>query len=419
MNHFTLTCKDEETTGGIRDTPALTLSSVCSRWRRNVLSMPSLWSGISLACRQSMSGTDGYDEKLPFILDILLRRALPHPLTIAIDVAADFEDFKHPVLTRLTNDTHRWRSFTLQSDTDGLLSLFEHRDPALNPPNFPLLEILDLRIIMEDDSDLNMFVHTAPKLKNIVVPRIPTRSSLEFSIFAPLAHLEFWFPYVDEIQNITDNCHCLLSLKTEEAVHSDEEESPPNPTPCRTVNSLILLHDSAGSKDCSIFPYLTLPSLKTIHLERGNQVMRQADWTNFDCFMAFLSRSSCSLTTLSIQSLALADLKLIVLLTHLPTLLDLCVDDSYVLPEASPITDQFIDSLHVHRTNSHRPIIPRLQFLKLDVGASTFGDASVTDMVRSRWLPKFRVSGGIGALGRLSAGVYDQVSKSRRGRGCV
>ncbi|KAE9407394.1 hypothetical protein BT96DRAFT_795010, partial [Gymnopus androsaceus JB14] len=86
MNHFTLTCKDEETSGDIRDTPALTLSSVCSRWRRNALSMPSLWSGISLAC-QPMSGTDGYEEKLPFILDVFLSRALPHPLTIAIDVA--------------------------------------------------------------------------------------------------------------------------------------------------------------------------------------------------------------------------------------------------------------------------------------------------------------------------------------------
>ncbi|KAE9405669.1 hypothetical protein BT96DRAFT_1015398 [Gymnopus androsaceus JB14] len=99
--------------------------------------------------------------------------------------------------------------------------------------------------------------------------------------------------------------------------------------------------------------------------------------------MAFLARSSCLLTTLSIEILAFADLKLIDLVTHLPTLLNLSIDDSDVAPGCSPITDRFIESLQVHETGS---MVPRLHSLKLNVGASTFNDGIVVDMVRSRWI---------------------------------
>ncbi|KAE9407379.1 hypothetical protein BT96DRAFT_809569, partial [Gymnopus androsaceus JB14] len=78
MNHF----GDAKTRGAITDLPALVVSSVCSRWRRNGLSMPSLWSRISLVC-QPMGRNDG-DEELLSALESFLSRAGQHPLTVTI-----------------------------------------------------------------------------------------------------------------------------------------------------------------------------------------------------------------------------------------------------------------------------------------------------------------------------------------------
>ncbi|KAE9405672.1 hypothetical protein BT96DRAFT_314125 [Gymnopus androsaceus JB14] len=97
--------------------------------------------------------------------------------------------------------------------------------------------------------------------------------------------------------------------------------------------------------------------------------------------MALLSRSSCSLATLSIESLTLVGFNLIDLVTHLPSLHNLSTNDSYAPPECNPITDRFIEMLQVRDTGSHRPIVPRLRSLKLNVGASTFNDGLVIDMV--------------------------------------
>ncbi|KAE9393602.1 hypothetical protein BT96DRAFT_761248, partial [Gymnopus androsaceus JB14] len=42
MNHFVVD-NPSKTRGDIRQIPALALSTVCSRWRRNGLAMPNIW----------------------------------------------------------------------------------------------------------------------------------------------------------------------------------------------------------------------------------------------------------------------------------------------------------------------------------------------------------------------------------------
>ncbi|KAF5371424.1 hypothetical protein D9757_010003 [Collybiopsis confluens] len=110
--------------------------------------------------------------------------------------------------------------------------------------------------------------------------------------------------------------------------------------------------------------------------------------------MNFVQRSSFPLTTLSLQNLALSDSNLVDLLRHLPTLVNLIVDDK-MLTKLNPLTEQFTSSLHAYRPSPLRsnasPIVPRLQSLTLSCGASTFNDAAIVDMVRSRWIPSARL----------------------------
>ncbi|KAE9403837.1 hypothetical protein BT96DRAFT_451776 [Gymnopus androsaceus JB14] len=245
------------------------------------------------------------------------------------------------------------------------------------------------------EDDLNLLAHTAPKLKKLsATMSSPEDFEVEIPLFVQLEHLEVYSLLAHELQILMDSNHHLVSLKIEDTVERTLDDEP-SPTPCHTIDTLTLFQ-TVTSHNQSVLSYLTLSSLKVIRLERSafheQEVpprICQSDWRYFNQFMAFLSRSSCPLTTLSIESLALADSKLINLLTHIPTLVNLSINDSYVLQKHSPITGRFIKSL---RATSQPPIVPRLHSLKLDVGGSTFKDRSVVNMVRSRWIPEKRTS---------------------------
>ncbi|KAF9077088.1 hypothetical protein BDP27DRAFT_1313118 [Rhodocollybia butyracea] len=108
--------------------------------------------------------------------------------------------------------------------------------------------------------------------------------------------------------------------------------------------------------------------------------------------MVFVKQSSFQLTTLSIHQLSISDVNLVDILVHLPTLHNLTVNDNGISPECSPISSDFIESLHGYRTSSLRlqeaAIIPRLRSLRLlNVAATTFSDLLVVEMVQSRWIP--------------------------------
>ncbi|KAE9383460.1 hypothetical protein BT96DRAFT_1033039 [Gymnopus androsaceus JB14] len=165
---------------------------------------------------------------------------------------------------------------------------------------------------------------------------------------------------------------------------------PASPRTCSSIKTLTLCRGfvtrtNRNLPEHSVLPYLTLPSLQTLHFEPSNQ---PGSWAHFEPFAAFLSRSSPPLTTLMIQNLSLPDSNLISILAQISTLLDLVIDDNNVLPAESPITCDFIESLHAFYLDRATPIVPRLRSLKLDVGAEAFEDALVVDMVQSRWIPE-------------------------------
>ncbi|KAF9065205.1 hypothetical protein BDP27DRAFT_1425020 [Rhodocollybia butyracea] len=123
-----------------------------------------------------------------------------------------------------------------------------------------------------------------------------------------------------------------------------------------------------------------------------NNGVNDEPWGNLDPFIVFVQQSSFQLTTLSIQQLFISDADLVCILVHMPTLQDLTVDDSGISPDCSPVSSEFIESLHGSCTSSLRrqtaALVPRLRSLKLfNVAATSIRDLSVVAMVRSRWCP--------------------------------
>jgi len=142
-----------------------------------------------------------------------------------------------------------------------------------------------------------------------------------------------------------------------------------------------------------VFSTFTLPSLTEliVHLEDEDSMGRIV-WSS-PAFDTFFSRSSCSLTTLSISGVLISDLELITALHLLPSLLNFSVDDRTLLEAETPITPYFILRLHgpvASKSPDPLPsphLLPKLRSLSIIFHGTFFDDSVFVNMVSSRWLP--------------------------------
>ncbi|KAF9032083.1 hypothetical protein BDP27DRAFT_1348742 [Rhodocollybia butyracea] len=375
--------------------PAMVISSVCSRWRRNALSMPVIWSRISLQWKLD-SQDDGYedeDTEVFFPLSNFLDRSKQCSMTVNLDIHGDpFLKPKvlHPSLEKLFGQITRWKDLSFNSDYYDVQELLDC--DRISSASFPVLSILHTSACV-DEKNIGPFLGAAPNLRSLSLASTLRDVPENFSYSSQLSHLDF-VPDKYHIPNLFDRCPRLFSLRITEWLYRNSENHKMIISSSR-LEILTVRHGCYWADDASdsVFPFFRLPSLKALHLEPFMLMTKGGkSWCYFDSFMAFVQRSSFQLTTFSIQQLPISDANLIDILVLLPTLQNLTVDDSGISPEYSSISSGFIESLCSYRTSSLRPqeaaIIPRLRSLRLlNVGVTTFNDQSVLEMVQSRWNP--------------------------------
>ncbi|KAF5390459.1 hypothetical protein D9757_005231 [Collybiopsis confluens] len=149
MNRFSVHRFRVSSVFDFRTAPAMAISSVCSRWRKSALAMPSIWSRIALDWFMDMDDRnswreDGFWDENIFPLYTSLARSLSCPLTIQLHVAADTNvnpACPHPIIARLAQHIQRFNKIIFINSSNSTLS-----DMFLDTasPHFPLLEDLHL-----------------------------------------------------------------------------------------------------------------------------------------------------------------------------------------------------------------------------------------------------------------------------------
>ncbi|KAF9068061.1 hypothetical protein BDP27DRAFT_1327884 [Rhodocollybia butyracea] len=379
-----------DTSRALRSKPAMVISAVCSRWRRNALSMPVIWSRISLQWKMDASRDYRKDEhtEVFFPLSNFLNRSQQCLMTVNLVVyGSPFlkQGVLHPLLEQLFGQMVHWQDFSFDSGDYDVKALLNCH--GIQPFSFPVLSKLCLTW---DEDDLNPFIDTAPNLQSLTwgydFEGIPN----EFSYYSQLFYLDF-LPNYPDIDSLFERCPNLFSLRIPESWR----DYNPQIIACSSKLEILTVRHGEHAPENSVYPLLRLPSLKALHLEifkLRKHVKGRKSWRHFNPFIAFVQRSSFQLTTFSVQQLSISDVNLVDILVHLPTLQNLTVDELGILPKCSSISSGFIESLHGYRTSSLRPqeaaIVPRMRSLRLlNVAAITFDDLTVVEMVQSRWIP--------------------------------
>ncbi|KAF9065201.1 hypothetical protein BDP27DRAFT_1332274 [Rhodocollybia butyracea] len=389
----------------------MVISFVCSRWRQNALSIPAIWSRISLYWDVREKAFDGNwedeDMETVYPLSNFLNRSQQHPMVVDLDIAAGpfiYGRGLHPLLKQLVEQNVRWQSLSYYCEDYSFKDFLDCHDIPL--ASFPVLSRLCFpRSVM--DEDLAPFINAAPNLQSL---------NLTDALLIP----QFPADYNEvEIQNVFNKCSNLISLGLAESTLYGDGVAPVTIPSSSKLEMLTVRHHECWENlrdfSDSVFPLLRLPSLKVLHLvsekygsgltDNDNNILplRWGDhdvlydneletWSKLGPFLVFVQQSAFQLTTFSIQRLSISDANLVDILVLLPTLQDLTVDDSGISPKHSPISSEFIDSLHGCRTSSLRPqtaaLVPRLRSLRLlNVAATSFEDLSVVEMIQSRWSP--------------------------------
>ncbi|KAF9260199.1 hypothetical protein L218DRAFT_1079464 [Marasmius fiardii PR-910] len=326
---------------------AVTLAGVCRRWRDTVMSMPSLWSSLSIQyynCSRFQGDSDG-SEILHRLLKFVLARVGDAPLALhfaCYERSTVYTDNFNLVLEALCRRASQWKSvqfftepsflrhhaFQLAKENLHSLQYLRIDDSERSQTsgefydldslgNFPCIRDLSLDIrLLPHSRSLDSYLPWQQLQTLSVKLHIHSRPSpLEFLLMCPgLSSFSF---IVEGSMKETTGSHILVGT----GVHTF-----PN------LESLSMFAESVLYIP-SFLQHITLPRLSSLEchimrrLEPFEEVYRDAPLVNDNSLFEFLARSSCSITSLTLLEYPISDIELVTLFPLLPHLITLRVTE--------------------------------------------------------------------------------------------
>ncbi|KAF9063705.1 hypothetical protein BDP27DRAFT_1334728 [Rhodocollybia butyracea] len=365
---------DEEGMEAIPYLPAMTVSSVCARWRDLALKSSGLWANLAVV----LLSWDGEPDELSSMVALYLERSRKWKLKLSLDLERKDE---LPSLDLLLQHADRWKSFTYRAYH---LYSFSNK---LSQLHFPELLELDVRRFSDQESSvLDVFEH-APKLRTLSTTVVPPPNA-PFNQLKSLHFLmDMGLSSPTQLANILNNCPSLKSLSLELKRINQEVQDPPVQGTWHNITALTIMEQSVeygsltGSCSEMVFSSLRLPSLTELVVKGSTQ---RTYATN--TLISFITTSSCTITTFTLHGLSVSDVDLIAVLQAMPSILHLEIDDQvdYYSHQRSPISSHLMSSLR-HQSTSIS-LAPKLHSLRLiSEHKEPFDDATFISMVESRW----------------------------------
>ncbi|KAK0220669.1 hypothetical protein IW262DRAFT_1386139 [Armillaria fumosa] len=269
----TISTGDSHQFASTREAPWI-IVHVSSTWRKLALSLPALWSSISV---------DAYRKHTVRMLRVALTRSGTAPLTLSLYLSFMTVDQMKELYLILCGERYRWKSIgiTLESYYGGAAAPFITLLQA--PADYPILESFDL--VMDVPFGVTLpagFFDRAPMLHYIRMAPLLTND-------LPWSRLTTFITSTFTVEQQ------FMILRESPQLQTLEIESYRGTRVPPAANLYPLLHTSLATfevPDISSFPFLTLPALTDLYV---NDIVDKNDADNFS---AFVSQSDCQLESL-------------------------------------------------------------------------------------------------------------------------
>ncbi|KAF9260208.1 hypothetical protein L218DRAFT_1002988 [Marasmius fiardii PR-910] len=396
---------------------AVTIAGVCRRWRDTVMSMPSLWSSLSIRyhnCSRFQRNSDR--ELLHRLLKFVLARVGNAPLVLRFtcyEVTTVYTDGFNLILEALCRRLAKGNLHSLQclriDDSERSRQTSGEFYDLDSLGNFPCIRDLSLDIrLLPHSRSLSSYLPWQQLQTLPVKLHIHSRPSpLEFLLMCPgLSSFSF------EVEEATGS-HILVGT----GVHTF-----PNLEPLSMFAESVLYIPS-------FLQHITLPRLSSLecHIMRSlepfegpaidetlyEEVYRDAPLISDNCLFEFLTRSSCSITSLTLWEFPISDIGLMALSPLLRRLIALRVaepeegreDDAAICTRR--LSDRLVAMVKLNLTecsqsaqaDSASCLLPNLLDLYIAVYERDFDFDALFEAVNSRWTrDPIPVKGGITCL---------------------
>ncbi|KAJ7072147.1 hypothetical protein C8F01DRAFT_231748 [Mycena amicta] len=377
-------------------TAPLVLLQVCRAWRDVALSLPYLWTSLSVV----VGGGQAFPP-LSTASNWLARTGdLPLQLSLNQTNEADRnQELADDILALFIRYLRRWRDVKLDVANPTYGRSLQPTDPLYAP----LLETFHLttcwRLTRNEEimQDLLKMLEGAPRLSSFSVSRLSDLNVAPDSTVAipwtQLTHLDIMFiPSVSACLSIMSGCPLLESCNL--VVDPQQGLLPIAPIVLPALTSLEL-RIPAGEL-ASLLDFAVFPALKNFTLHVQDAYDQQALWPQ-SSFMDFLSRSRCALERLELHDTGVPSSEFIECLRHLSVrgISELVMHDSRDWTWDPIFTPRLVQMLAIPEDADHRLshtdcLLQSLRVLNLGKGCWTCPNGLLSDMIKSRWRTRCR-----------------------------
>ncbi|THU95206.1 hypothetical protein K435DRAFT_798289 [Dendrothele bispora CBS 962.96] len=389
--------------------PALVLSQVCADWRRVAFHTPAIWNDLYF---RFYDHSDHFRRRksnlLRPLIHFCLERSSQAPLNMSLDFftfISNESDLGHIFKTVLAPTSHRWHSLKLWCADEGSIEALWSQAMELSNLESLSISVSMLGSILDISPSLYQarHLHCLSLIAKSDGPSDFTRI-LAFP-WTQITTLSLEAMRIDDLLEILRRCINISKL----VVSETPGDSPLSigtdfVTLDRLVDFEFEVHNPTMTPALNKFlSKMTAPALKQLaiscrHYLGANRAIKLA----LDVVDSFVTRSRCSLSSLSIKKYFMTDSECLSLLHLFPDLKELNIEDHL----SSLITDKLLNGLRttpltgsLFEDRSNIPCIPRLLHLSLcvhDRYDPGFKPETLNEMVKSRWIPDEPYSSEIG-----------------------
>jgi len=321
----------------------------------------------------------GYSRRFVDTIQAHVTRSRGLPLTIEVLILSKDPDTSAEAVGLLFYLTSRYiRRLRIQAPAAAIIKSGNVELPSLE----------ELEILHANDSAITLLMNDTPRLHSLhthfALPRAASTVTLSLDIY-------LCFGDVNRICDLFPNLSSLCVREPPvELVKESGEVCHAIPSRLWTTLSSLTFHLRWGRFSMHFMKCILIsfqfPNLISLHVECSGESLHhnvEDGLTLPGALIDFLHNSSCALEKLVLRQVPLESNGLIRLLDHVPSLLELEVDDTNV--RSSPLSSLFIECL------LSPVIVPSLRTLSLTATSVTkFDDWALVHMLNSRWASSLR-----------------------------